>query len=151
MKRINLIFRKLLQPKSIILAVSLINLIYVSSEASEWNRGLGGPSFPAFSEWYERDAFIHVPMLFVAAFCLLISQKWSYLSAVFFSGYVVIYGLIHFATRTITFLEEWNWIRSNEKNLLLEWNLQFILATIILGFTTFYSVSDIKKRRNLFQ
>jgi hypothetical protein len=151
MKRINSIFRKIVQSRSIILAVSLINLIYISSEAFEWNRGPGGPSFPAFSEWYEKDAFIHVPMLFVAAFCLLISQKWSYLSAIFLSGYVVIYGLIHFATRTITFFEEWNWIRSNERNLLLEWNLQFILAAIIFGFAIFYSVSDIKKRRNLFQ
>lgn len=150
MKSISSIFRKILQPKSIILAVSLINLIYVSSEAFEWNRA-GGPSFPAFSEWYEKDAFVHVPILFVAAFCLIISQKWSYLSAIFLSGYVVIYGLIHFATRTMTFLEEWNWIRSSEKNLLLEWNLQFILATIILIFTIFYSVIEIKKRRNLFQ
>ncbi len=88
-------------------------------------------------------------MSFVAALLLLASRKWSYLLAGALSGYIIVYGLNLFITRPITMLEEWKWIQQNDTNILLEWNLQFVLGLIIFSFAVFYFVREIYRKNTL--
>lgn len=62
--------------------------------------------------------------------------------SIILSGYVFVEGIILFNRRSVTLLEVWNYVQKNELNIFLEWEMQFILAIIILSATIFYLFSE---------
>jgi len=133
------------QPKLIVFGLALSNFFYIYRETSNNEK-----VFCLYCPWYETETVNNVPTLLVAALLLLISRWWSYLLAVFLGGYITIYGLNLFLTRPIGFLEHWKFIQEYELTILLQWEIQFILAVLILSCGIFYLIRE-RNRKSIRQ
>ncbi len=128
-------------PKIIILGLALFNFLYIWIETIETGDKI---SFCHICPWYKTSAFIHVPILLVAASLLLISKRWSYITAIALSGYIFAYDLF-FLIRGIAYFglsEMWKWILRSEANILLVQEVQLILAGVIFSSSIIYLVRD---------
>ncbi len=137
-------------PKLIILGLALLNFIHIWS----YQRVQTGTkiSFCVYCPWYDTWSFTNEPsILFLAAFLLLLSRRWSYLIAVAFSGYVVVVGLFYLLRALINFglFELWSGIQRSEPNIFLVSEIQLVLAGLIFSYTVFYLVLDSLHRKSL--
>jgi cation transport ATPase len=112
--------RRLIQPKVIVFAVSLVAVIVAHISVARWYRQFGNSP----GDWFP-DNWIHVPyVLLFAATMLLIARWWSYILAILVSLWVTYslgYGglLSHsrvqdrsffsFGTVRAWFFEKYNW------------------------------------------
>lgn len=133
-------------PKALIFALALANLAFIRSH--QLNQGGTKLSFCVVCPWYETDGFSSIPsVLFLAAFLLLLSQRWSHIIATVLSGGLLFYGLF-FLIRAISnfgVIGYLNFIQISESSILLIIEMQWILAAIICGFTIFYLLKRISR------
>jgi hypothetical protein len=146
MKQTKTIIGYMFQPKVVIFGLALLNLLYIHFETVETGTGI---SFCYICPWYKTETFIHTPTLLLAALLLLISRWWSYIAAIAFSGHIVVYGSNLFITRPLTFAEQWRFIQEYEANILLQYEVQFILAVMIFIATVFYLTREIIRKNTL--
>lgn len=124
-------------PKLIIFVLTIFNFFYIHSNISYPLTNGTTVTFYESYYWFERST-ADLWILLTASICLLVSKQGSYIMGIILSGYIFVYGLILFNRRTITLLEVWNYTQKNELNIFLEWEVQFLLAGIILFTTIFY-------------
>lgn len=126
-------------PKIIILGLTVFNFLYIQAHLQiQAGTKMGAAiSFVEFTPWYEKS-MIDVLILFAAAIFLLMRKPICQLIAAGLSGYIVAVGIFTLAFRKMTLLEQWKYIQEDELNIFLQWEIQFILALVILGFTIFY-------------
>ena len=135
-------------PRSIILGLSLFNFFYIYSKIPHTDTQTGGKISFYYREWHETSDFVDVLVLLVAALLLAQGKKWGYLSAIVLSGIIVVEGLIQYVFR-ISLLEVWKYVQKNELDILLQWEMQFILSLIIFITATFYLIRETTNRTAL--
>lgn len=138
MKQIKTILSYVFNPKAIIFALAIIDFLYIYSKTIKTGTGI---SFCYICPWYETSTFIHLPMILLAALLLLISKKGSYLAAIALSGVIVVEGLIQCIFR-MGLIEVWKGVQKYELNIFLQWEVQFIFATIIFSFAIYYLIRE---------
>ena len=127
-------------PKIIIFGLALFDFVYIHSHISSFGNGTT-ISFGQYTPWYEQSTG-DLWMILIAAVCLLISKRGSYIMSIILSGSIVVEGLLLFNRRSITLVEVWNYFQKNELTIWLQWEIQFFAALIILITTVFYLIAS---------
>lgn len=79
----------------------------------------------------------------------MINRWGNYLVSGALSGYIVLYGLNLFI-REMSLIERWSFVQEYRViDILLMWEIQFILAVIIFSFAIFYLTREITRKDTL--
>ena len=132
----------LLEPKSIVFGVTILNFALIYVMAAESMDG----SFPQSRPWYAEGPLTHYPLLLLlAAMCLWLSKSWSYLLTLVLCGSVLYRG-IAFASHLILH-PEYSWMVSESvRDLLL---FQFSLSAIIFCYAAICLWRDVHRWHRL--
>ncbi len=133
-------------PKLIVFGLALFNFFYIYSKIPPSLQNGEKVTFYT-PDWYETFDFISVVILLFAAFLLLLNRKWNYLVAGALSGIIIIQGII--LSFRISPFEIWRFVRENDLDIFLQWEMQFIFSTIVFVVSIFYLIPKLFGNPNL--
>ena len=132
----------LLEPKSIIFGVAVLNFALIYLMAAERM----DESFPQGRPWYAEGPLTHYPLiLLLAAFCLWLNKSWSNLLALVLCGSIFYRGLA-FALHLILNPEHPWMISMSVRELLLP---QFVLSAVIFCYAAICLGRDVHRWHRL--
>jgi hypothetical protein len=137
----------LLDPRSLILALSIVNYIVVWHEASNVSRG--GVVQPWYFPW---SHFNEPTLLLVAAFFLRLNRGWASGVSCILSAYLLGYVIWLFAVYPDGFMGalryQWTYFQKYEP-FVGSWESQYLFATVIFSCGIFYLTRGIVRRKAL--
>lgn len=105
--------------------------------------------------WFQPWSYFNEPsLLLLAATFLLLSKWWSNAISLSLSGYVLANGTLlinktGWSQWLVDLDNDWQYLRETQGDILKEWEVQLILALIILSATISYSMRDIINKKDI--
>ncbi len=144
-------FRRFLNPKTVLFLVALFNYVWYFSGSESANRLLRDSIvFCLYCPWYWDWSFTNPPsLLLIAAVCLLYGRWQGYLAAVLTSVYIVLEGIAWMSDQFGSFsgIAERIDIAYQYPNLLWEMrDWQYLFGCVMLAVSIIYLIFEIRHR-----
>jgi hypothetical protein len=137
----------LIEPRSILFGLAVFNFVLVFVEAR--NHAMSG-IVGVVSPWYHPWSYSNEPTrVLLAATCLWIGKLWSNIVALLLAGYMVAHFVYLVSFSSVTFAQEWKYLRQFEPYLVGSFDSQYVLALILFSFAVYYSLRRMSQREDV--